>query len=74
MVGGKRRREAKRLAHPGILERRDDFYSSVDVPFAFDEMMRGISRSGVTSPGKDEICHAKAFRLFSSIHKMTGLL
>lgn len=54
---GKRGREKTRSNHPGILERRENITSTVDAPFTLEERRRAIIRSGLTSPGKDEICH-----------------
>ncbi len=53
---GKRGRAKTRSNHPGILKRREDVNSTMDAPFTLEEIKRAILRSGLTSPGKDEIC------------------
>ena len=50
---GKRGREVTRSAYPGVLERREENNSTME------EMKRAIMRSGLTSPGKDEICYVR---------------
>ncbi len=54
---GKRGRAKTRSNHPAILERREDVNSTMDAPFTLEEIKRAILRSGLTSPGKDEICY-----------------
>ncbi|XP_044220816.1 uncharacterized protein LOC122991683 isoform X2 [Thunnus albacares] len=54
---GKRGREMTSLAHPGSLERRENTNSAMDAPFTLEERKRAITKSGLTSPGKDEICY-----------------
>ena len=44
-------------AHPGILERRGNTDCAMDAPFTLGEMRRALARSGLTSPGGDEICY-----------------
>ena len=45
------------MAHPGNFERREITNSALDAPFTLEEMKRAIIKSGLTSPGKDEICY-----------------
>ena len=54
---GKRGREVTRSAYPGVIERREENNNTMDDPFTIEEMKRAIMRSGLTSPGKDEICY-----------------
>lgn len=54
---GERGREMTGSAYPGVLERREDTHSTIDAPFAMEEMKRAIVKSGLTSPGTDEICY-----------------
>ena len=54
---GKIGRERTSAAHPGVLRRREDTGSVIDAPFTLAEMRRALDRSGLTSPGGDEICY-----------------
>jgi len=40
-----------------LLERREDSNSIMDAPITMEEMRRAIKGSGLTSPGKDDICY-----------------
>ncbi|XDV52299.1 hypothetical protein PO909_021042 [Leuciscus waleckii] len=54
---GKRGRTMTRLAYGNYLERREDSNSVMDAQITMEEMRRAIKKSGLTSPGKDDICY-----------------
>jgi len=47
----------KRLIYGDLLERREDSNSIMDAPITMEDMRRAIKGSGLTSPGKDDICY-----------------
>ena len=53
----KRGREETKQANPGIRQRRETKCGVMDPPFTLQEMRRAVGKSGLTSPGKDQICY-----------------
>ena len=44
-----------REEHPGVLDRGKDVNDALNAPFTMAEI-RAIGNTGLTSPGKDEVC------------------
>lgn len=54
--------------------RREDINNTMDAPFTLVEMKSAITQSGLTAPGKDEICYVmlKDLGILASL-KLLGL-
>lgn len=71
---GKQGREQTKEANLGVLRRRESTGDAMDALFTIQEMRRAIAKSGLTSPGKDQVCYIMLKHLgVQTENKLLGL-
>ncbi|XP_013856479.1 uncharacterized protein LOC106512397 [Austrofundulus limnaeus] len=68
---GKYRRNQTQEANKNILDCQTKTENIKDSPFSIQEMKRAIDKTGLTAPGKDQICYIMLKHLGNQIEKKT---